>query len=336
MKIRRMLSALALGGAVLTGGFAAQAQTVEEFYRQNDITMMVGTAAGGSTDFFARLFAPYLSKYIPGNPHIIIQNKPGASGLIVASEIQHTMPSDGSYIGTLQRNNFTDPLLSDQRVDFDPRQVRHLGSIGTETYVIFQYGENPNIQTISDALNHEMILSGTGAGAVTNTFPLLVNRLMGGNFRLIPGYAGNEEQALAIERGEVDGRASGQLGQWYESGRLHYVMQFGIEPHPELSGVPNVFDGVTDEETTRIWRFMLIPQDLGRIISAPAGVPEDRLAALREAFNMAAKDPDFIDEFERSGGDTALTTGDQLQAMADELMGAPPELVERIKALLVE
>ncbi len=341
MKINAIWKALAVALVVMAGTTNTQAQSVEEFYSQNDITMVVGTAAGGSTDFFARTMAPYLSKYIPGNPDIIVQNKPGAGGLITAAELQTTMPSDGSYIATLQRNNFTDPLLSDERVDFDAREVKHIGSVGKEIYVIFQHPDDPGTTTVEEALNHEMILAATGSGSANYTYPLLVNELLGGKLKLVPGYSGNEEQALAIERGEADGRAGtysmtqrGQLKQWQEDGKLHYVLQFALEDHPDLAGVPNVFDAIKDDETRRIFRFMLIPQGLGRIFSAPGDIPEDRLAALREAFVQAAEDPAFIAEMERSGAEAEYTTGEELQEMAEELMGTPPAIVDRIKTLI--
>jgi tripartite-type tricarboxylate transporter receptor subunit TctC len=343
MKIGHALRAVMAAGLLVAAPATGQAQSVEEFYSQNDITMVVGTAAGGSTDFFARAIAPYLTKYLPGNPDIIVQNKAGAGGLVVAAEIQNTMPADGSYIGTLQRNNFTDPLFSDERIDFDAREIKHIGSIGKEVYVIFQYPENPGVASVGDALAHEMILAGTGAGSANNTFPNLVNKLHGGKFKVVPGYSGNEEQALAIERGEADGRAGsyamtqrGQLKQWQDEGKLHYVMQFALEPSPDLPGVPNIFEAATTDEERRIWRFMLVPQALGRVFSAPGDIPEDRLAALREAFNQAATDPEFIAEIELSGGDPSLTTGEELQAIADELMGTPPEIVAKIKELMAE
>lgn len=341
MKLAGTLRALATGLALTGGATAGYGQSVEEFYSQNNLTMLVGTSAGGSTDFFARTLAPYISKYLPGNPDIIVQNKPGAGGLVTAAEIQNNMPNDGLNFGTLQRNNFTDPLMSDERIDFDARKVAHLGSIGSETYVIFQSPDDPALGSIDALLAHEMVLAGTGAGSANNTYPNLMNELHGANFKVIPGYSGNEEQALAIERGEADGRAGsvamtrrGQLAQWYDAGRLHYIMQFAVTPDPTLEGVPNVFDIPMDDDARRIWRFMLAPQGIGRVFSAPAGIPEDRLAALREAFNKAATDPEFVAEIERSGGQAGLTTGEDLQALAEELMGTPTELVDRVKAVL--
>lgn len=332
-----------MAGAALLLPAAVQAQSaVEKFYSENDVTLMVGAAAGGSADYYARTLAPYLSKYIPGNPSVIVRNKRGAGGLIVASELQHTAPKDGTYIGTLQRNDFLAPLLSTRRVNFDPREVNHLGSISRSTYVIFSYGASPKVQTMDDVFKTEMILAGTGAQAENVTYPLLVNELLGGKFNIVRGFSGNEEQALAIERGEADGRAisfdsteRGKLKQWKDSGMLHIVMQFGLHRNADIPDVPNVLEAIDDPEVAAIFRFMLLPQEFGRPFAAPAGVPADRLQALRDAFDKAAADPGLAADLERNGGKLDYMSGKELQDVAAELMNTPPERLARLRELLM-
>lgn len=333
---------LLIGGlsALLSAPAAAQS-AVEEFYSDNDITLMVGAAAGGSADFFARTLAPYLTKYMPGNPSVIVQNKGGASGLIVAMEMQHTAPRDGTYIGTLQRNDFMAPLLNERAVRFDPREVNHLGSISRSTYVVFSYGRSPAVRTMDDVFTTEMILAGTGAKAENVTYPLLVNKLLGGKFNIIRGFSGNEEQALAIERGEADGRAisfssteRGKLKQWKDDGMLHIVMQFGLHRNPDIPDVPTVMEAIDDPETEALFRFMLLPQEFGRPFAAPPGVPADRLAALRDAFDKAAADPGLKSDLERNGAELDYMSGQELQEIAAELMDTPHERVVRLKELL--
>lgn len=341
MKIMYKIGAAAVGAALFLGGSPGSAQSVEEFYSDNDITLMVGAAAGGAADYFARTIAPYITEYMPGNPNIIVQNRPGAGGLVVAAELQANAPRDGTWIATLQRNNFTDPLLSDERIDFDPREVSHLGAVSRVTYVIFTHSpDDPGIETVQDAIDMPLILAVTGAGSANNTYPLMVNELLGANYRLIPGYEGNEEQALAMERGEVDGRAgsysSSQREQaaWIEEGTLQYILQFGLERHPQMPDIPNVMEAVEDDTTRAILRFMLIPQEIGRPFAAPGGIPEDRLAALRAAFEQAGTDPRFVEEIMSTGADEGFVSGEELQALAEELMGTPPEVVERVQEIL--
>jgi tripartite-type tricarboxylate transporter receptor subunit TctC len=334
--------AAAIGMALITVAPVA-AQTVEEFYASTPITLMVGAAAGGAADTYARTFATHFGKHVPGNPAVIVENKPGAGGLIVATELQHTAPKDGSVIGTLQRNNFLAPLLSDEDVRFDPREVSHLGSLSRETYVIFTYGEAPPAASVEEAMKAGIVLGGTGAAAENVTYPRMVNKFLGANFNIISSYEGNEEIELAIERGEVDGRASshgstmrGNLGRWTDEGKLHILMQFGIEDDPALPGVPNAMKLITDPAHQSMLRLMLLPQEFGRPFAAPKGIPEDRLAALREAFIATANDPAFLADLEKQNASVELLTGEDLQRMADEIMATPPEQIENITKMLAE
>jgi len=340
-KVKIARAVIALGAVSLAPSFAVAQSSVEEFYSKNNITLMVGAAAGGSADFFARSLAPYLGKYIPGNPNVIVQNKQGAGGLIVASELQHTAPKDGTYIGTLQRNDFLAPLLSDRRIRFDPREVNHLGSISRSTYVVFSYGKTPAVKTMDDVFRSAMVLAGTGAKAENVTYPLLVNKLLGGKFNIVRGFSGNEEQALAIERGEADGRAisfssteRGKLKQWKDNGLLHLVMQFGLQRNPAIPDVPSVMEIVEDPEHIAMFRLMLLPQEFGRPFAAPPGVPADRLEALRSAFDRAAADPGLASDLARNGARLDYMSGEELQAIADEIMRTPEDRIAKLRELL--
>lgn len=347
MNILRRLGqagALALAASLAASAPAAWAQdAVADFYSGKTITLLVGAAPGGAADTYARTFANHFPKHVPGNPGIVVINRPGAGGLIVANELQHTADRDGLVIGTLQRNNFLAPLLSEEDTRFDPREVSHLGSLSRETYVIFSYGADAEVKTIDQVFTTQMTLGGTGASAENVTYPLLVNELLGGQFEIIKGYEGNEQIELAIERGEVDGRASsygstlrGNLGRWTEAGLLNLIMQFSIEGDPAIPDVPNVMDRVTDPDHEAIFRLLLLPQDVGRPFAAPPGIPEDRLAALRQAFVDTANDPEFVAELESQQATVELVDGETVQALAEEMMATPPELVERVKELLNE
>jgi tripartite-type tricarboxylate transporter receptor subunit TctC len=329
--------ATAIFVAAFVGGAAAQ--SVEEFYSQKDITLMVGAAVGGSADLFARTIAPYLTKYIPGNPHIIVQNRPGAGGLVVATELQHNAPKDGSFISTLQRNNYTDPLLLTEKVNFDAREISSLGSVAKNQYVLFTYGDKP--VTIDDARNREIFVACTGAGSVNSYFPTIVNRFAGTKFKCIPGYEGAEDQNLALERGEAEARAvsyettlRSKVGQWRDQGKMHYVIQFGFERLEAIKDIPNIMEFVESEEDKQVMRFILAPQEFARPFAAPAGIPEDRLAALRNALAMATKDPGYVADAEKQEVSVDFLGGEELQKLAGEIMTTPPAIIEKAKELM--
>jgi tripartite-type tricarboxylate transporter receptor subunit TctC len=330
-----IINCVALLGLMGTG----QAQTVEEFYSKNPITLMVGAAAGGSSDELARGIAPFLRKYIPGNPTIIIRNKPGAGGLLVAIELQNLAPRDGTYISTLQRNNYVDPLLSDIKVNFDPRQINNLGSMAKNIYTLFTYGKTP--VTFADALKREIILTAPSAGSGNATLPVMLNKLVGTKFKMIYGYQGPQDEMLALERGEAEGRATGYsttkrgtAKQWYDQGLLHHLMLFSFSRSPDLRDIPSIMEVVKDPDSVSIVRFMLATQEFGRPFAAPLGVPPDRLAALQEAFAKIAKDPDYVAELAKIGDDVDFLNGADVQKLVDELWAIPPAQLAKVKEIM--
>jgi len=317
----------------------AQAQNVAEFYAKNPITLMVGAAAGGSSDELARGIAPFLHKYIPGNPNIIIRNKPGAGGLLVATELQNFAPKDGTYISTLQRNNYVDPLLSDTKVNFDPRQINNLGSMAKNIYTLFTYGKTP--VTYADALKREIILTAPSAGSGNATLPVMLNKLAGTKFKMIYGYQGPQDEMLALERGEAEGRATGYsttkrgtAKQWYDQGLLHHLILFSFSRSPELLDIPTIMEMVKEPEALSIVRFMLATQEFGRPFAAPLGVPADRLAALNEAFAQIAKDPDYVTELAKIGDDVDFLNGAEVQKLVNELWSIPPAQLTKVKEIM--
>ena len=183
----------------------AQAQSVETFYRGRSAKLIVAAAPGGGADPVRahRVLARHLGRHIPGNPTFIIQNSPGAGGLLVARQLQNSAPGDGSVIALLQRNNLLEPLLSDREVGFDPRKVTWLGSLNKDTYLIVSW-HTSGIGTIEDVMQKELILGNTGGGNENLTFPLLLNQTLGTKFKTCAGgRKGSSNFAIAIERGEV-------------------------------------------------------------------------------------------------------------------------------------
>ena len=246
---------------------------------------------------------------------------------------------DGTYISTLQRNNYTDPLFSDTKVNFDPRQINNLGSMAKNIYSLFTYGKAPI--TFADAQKREVILTAPAAGSGNATFPIMLNQLTGTKFKLIYGYSGPQEEMLALERGEAEGRAAGysttkrgSAKQWVDQGKLHHMMLFAFERSAEIPNVPAVMEVVKDPEAIAIMRFMLAQLEFGRPFAAPPGVPADRLAALQAAFAKTAKDPGYIADLANLGDDVDFLSGKEVEALVAELWNAPPERLAKIKQLL--
>ena len=236
-KLGPALAIVAIANAFLGGlSTRADAQSVENFYRGRTAKLIVAAAPGGGADLYARVLARHLGKHIPGHPTFVIQNTPGAAGLLVARQLQSSPPGDGSVIALLQRNNLLEPLLSNRDVGFDPRKVIWIGSLNKDTYLIFSW-HTSGVRTLEDAMQKELILGNTGGGNENVTFPLLLNQTIGTRFKLVRGYKGSGDLAIAIERGEVQGRAMtwttlrGDHPDWLKDKKVDVTGESGEENH---------------------------------------------------------------------------------------------------------
>ena len=195
------LSVCAAEPASVQGDIAA-------FYRGKQLRMMVGSAAGGGYDLFARIVARHIVHHIPGNPIIIVQNQPAAGGVVMTNQLYSQGPRDGTVIGVPINGVPTAPLLQ-SGTQFDPTRLIWLGSTNREAYVAFVWHTVP-IASITELATKEVVVGATTPGTTMVDFPLLVNDVLGYKFRVVRGYQGTPQINLAIERGEIQG--NGGLG----------------------------------------------------------------------------------------------------------------------------
>src|SRR5262249_4831971 len=200
----------------------------------------------GGYDTYARLIATHLRRHIPGQPTIVVQNMPGAGSLVAANYLANVAPRDGTVIGAVNALVATDPLLYPERVKFDPRQFRWLGSALRENHAGFAWFTT-HITKFDDVLKNELIVPGTGGA--TNFYPMFVDAVLGAQIRMIPGYQGTKQGVLAMERGEVGGivgitwaSMKATNGAWLREGKIHPFIQFGLQKHPEMPDVSWIYD----------------------------------------------------------------------------------------------
>src|SRR5712692_9732207 len=281
------------------------AQTVEEFYRGKSITMLVGGGAGGGYDTYARVFARHMSRHIPGNPNIIAKNMPAAAGLAAASALYHTADKDGSTIAAFTNGAAMDPLFGNPGARYDAQKFKWLGSIGKLQNVCATWHQSA-VKTIAAARTHEVIVAAAGATSNTAIVPSALNALLGTRFKVIAGYDPGAGLTLALERGEAEGicglswsTMKASRPRWIQDKLLNVIVQMGLQKLSELPDVPSALELVTDPESRQVLELILIRQEAGRPFAAPPGVPADRLAALRRAFDATLKDAEFRLEAEK-------------------------------------
>ncbi|MCD7058616.1 Bug family tripartite tricarboxylate transporter substrate binding protein [Pelagibacterium xiamenense] len=339
-----ILKTFKVSGAVLamTMGVAqaASAQTVEEFYSSTPVTIMVSAPAGTLSDVLARQFATYFAQHIPGEPDIVVMNVAGAGGMVAAGQLQSNQPTDGSVIGFLQRNNLYRSLVDGTNDTFDPREVQWIGSLNKEKYAIVASGQSP-VQSADDMFTTPMVIGATGFANENRTLAALMNDYLGTQFEIIHGYSGREEVYLAMERGEVDGwlptvtgLITGDQARQVAEGELTVLMQLGWENDPAFPDLPNFSDYVEDPEVEALIDFLILPFEAGRPLAVPAEVPQDRVAALREAFTATMEDPAFKTLMEEAGSPLEPISGEEIAAVVDQLYATPEATLEDVRTLV--
>lgn len=337
----RSLLAAALALLAALPAPAAEAQTVEEFYKGKQLKLMIGAAPGGGNDIFARLFAKHYGRLVPGNPTIVSSNLAAAAGIALANQLFATQPRDGSVIAYFQRNIPLEPLLGGKEVQYDSTKLRWLGSLNRETNVIVAWHTAP-VKKVDDLFTTEMIVGSSGGGADTLIFPHLFNRMLKTRFKVVSGYSGGDEMDLAMERGETHGRASmtwttlsTSRVRWLNEKLAAPIAQYGLKRDPALPDLPNMLDFVKDPDDRQVLELLLARQETGRPFATPPEVPADRLAALRQAFAAVARDPEFLADANQRGISPELMTGEDVEALLARMYKTPPETLQKARQALV-
>ena len=323
----------------------ADAQTVEQFYKGRQITMVVGTSPGGINDISARFVARYLGKYIPGNPTIVVQNQPGAGGITSANRLYNVAEHDGSVIAKLER---AVPLLAiqgDSNVHFDPLKLTWLGSLSSyakDAYLMLVMATNP-IQSISDLEQpgKSITLGGDNSASSNFIFASIAKEILGLNIKIVGGYTGAAPMFLAMQRGEIDGQVvgyssvrTGQRDLWTHHA-FRPLMQFGRTTRlADFADIPTGHELTKDPNALALIDFAELQFYISLPFAAPPGVPADRAEALRTAFVAMCRDPAVLEDAEKLGIEMSPLDGDAVLKSIARAAATPHEVIARYNALV--
>jgi tripartite-type tricarboxylate transporter receptor subunit TctC len=314
----------------------ASAQSVAEFYAGKTITFVVGSDVGGGYDTNARLIARHLGKFIPGNPNVIVQNRPGGGSIVAANHIYGAAPKDGTTIGMVQRGMPIAKLIGQQNIQFDPEKFNWLGNLSSEAGVVVVSNTAP-VQKIEELTSKELIVGGSGAGAENETVPRLLNAVLGTKFKVVSGYKSNTEVLLAVERGEVQGIGSMSWPniktakqEEYRSGKLRILLQNALQKERELANVPLSLELAKTPADRQAMEFFFVQNTIARPIVAPPDLPADRLKALRDGIVAMAKDPAYVEEAHKMKLDVEPISGNEVQRIVVKLAATPADVVKRV------
>jgi tripartite-type tricarboxylate transporter receptor subunit TctC len=338
--LTRTLAATAVLLAAAIWPASAYAQAVEEFYKGKSITMLVGSGAGGGYDTYARIFARHMTRYIPGNPTIIAKNMPAAAGLAAANTLYTTADKDGSTIAAFTNGSAMEPLFGNASARYDAQKFNWLGSIGKLQNVCATWHQS-SIKTIAAARAREVIVAAAGATSNTAIVPKTLNALIDTKFKVIAGYDTGAGLTLSIERGEAEGicglswsTMKASRPHWIRDKLLNVIVQMGLQKLPDLPEVPSALDLVTDAENKRVLELILIRQEAGRPFAAPPGVPSDRLASLRRAFDATLGDAEFRSDAAKAQLEIEPLTGNEIDNLLATAYSTPKPIVHKAAALV--
>ncbi len=339
-----------LTAALLTLGAApSPAQdAIEQFYKGRQITVIVGSSAGGGYDIYARLMARHMPKYIPGHPSMFVSNMPGAASNAAAAHMFNVAPKDGTVIAALQNSAVLDALfdalLGDQRrLRHDATKFVHLGSATTDHYVCIARSDAP-VKTFKDTFTQEFLIGASQPGTSTRDYPAMLGNLTGAKIRQVGGYPGTREITLAIEKNEVQGLCgfswsslNAQQPTWIKSGFVRVIVQEHDKGHPDIFklGAPVAVDFAKSPEARQIMELVYSSETFGRPYMMAPGVPAERVAALRKAFMDAMRDKDLLADAARIGLAIDPISGEELQALGAKVFATPAAFVEKTKQAMV-
>ena len=339
--MRQPVSIIAIAAACALYSGPLPAQSAAEFYRGRQITLLVGATPGGGYDTQARFVAKHLGGHIAGHPSIVVQNMPAAGSLAAANHIANVAPRDGTVIALVQRGMLLIKAWNPSQVRFELDKLNWIGSISREVAVTASWYTAPH-RTVQDLFAKELIVGGT-AGIDPETTPRLLNALIGTKFKIINGYPGTTEIALAMERGEVQGIGDWSWSSlktarpsWLAEKKINLLLQSALRRDPELADVPFALDYVKNEAARKVMELYLTQKTVARPVIAPPGLPADRLAVLREAFAELAQDKEFLADAQKSKLDVSPVPGPEVDKVIALITSATPETVQRLGAAISE
>jgi len=329
-----MRRAIAAGVALAVAtALPAHAQSVADFYKGKTITLAIGFPVCGGYDLYARTLARHMGKHIPGNPSIVPQNMPGAAGMQAANYLASVAPKDGTVLAVLVPNITLAQILGVSSIAYDTRRYNWIGRIIATTATLFTW-HTSGTKTLADLKSRDTLVASTGPLSQAEINSTMLNGVVGTRFKLIRGYRGSGEAALAVERGEADGTLmpweflKSAHADWLKDNKIAIVTRYVRRPIPERPDVRSVYDLAETTEQANVLRLFLGADEMGHPIAMPPETPRDRVETLRNALAAMVKDPEFLADAQKRKLDLLPGRHDELEKTVAEAFAASPAEIE--------
>ncbi len=334
-------------GMVLWLGVAQGLMAGEAFYEGKSVKVVVGFTSGGFYDRWSRLLARYVPKYLPGNPEMVVQNMPGAGGLIAANHLYTVAKPDGQTVGMMSYGMYLDQMVGRKEVQYDVRKFNWIGSPEKSEVLLYMRSDAPykSIEDIRKAATPPKCGS-TGTAGTDYILARLIEETLGAKIDTVLGYPGGSEIDLAVEKGEVQCRgltAAPFFGRepfisWRKRNFVNVLLYGGVKRDKRIAETPTIYEiferEKTPAETRAVADVILRGGDFGRPWVMPPGTAAGVVQTMRGAYAKAMADPQLLDEAKKGKMEVEYVSGEELTQLANKMLSQPPAVVKRVKKLL--
>jgi tripartite-type tricarboxylate transporter receptor subunit TctC len=334
--LRHALVALAMPALKST---SSAAESAAEFFKGKQIRLIIRAQPGGNSDQYFRLLSRYMGRYIPGNPNLVPVNMPGGGGLTALNYIANVAPRDGTVLTMLTQTIPLDQALNlNKNLNVDVRAFGWIGNMSNSNMVLLT-SKQSGIASLDDARHREVLLSGTGAAEPATYIAALCNHFLGTKFKLIFGYPGGVELTMAVMRGETHGRTTSDPRAMFalvDGGEksFNFILQVGLQRQQDFGDAPLLVDLAKTSDEKQIFEYLSKVISLSRVVCTNSGVPPERIAALRQAFNQTLADPAFLAESKKLRMEIEPMEGGAVQRYVNDIIDAPTDLLDKIKKVI--
>jgi tripartite-type tricarboxylate transporter receptor subunit TctC len=318
------------------------ARAAAPYYEGKSIRIIVGTAPGGGYDTYTRLLARHFGRHIPGNPAVIVDNMPGAGGLLSANHLFKVAKPDGLTIGHFVGGQFLQQLLGRPGIEFDALKFGYIGVPAQDNYV-FGVAKTTGITNIEQwmAIKTPLKFGAIAPGDGTYDIPKVMEAALGLPVQVVTGYKGTAPIRLAFNSGEVAGLASAWQSfrsTWtaeLESGQALILLQASTKAHPDLPKVPLALTLAKNDEARKL--IQAVAQAHGAAVRPyvlPPGTNKEVVQILRKAFMETVKDPELLSEANKARLEFNPGSGEELEENVRELLRLERPLVAKLAEIL--
>lgn len=330
--MQKLIRAGAVAGTgILAAGLAVGPASAANPFDGKTVTYVVATSPGGGYDFYGRLVAKYMQKYLPGST-FVVKNVPGAGHIIGTNYIYNAQPN-GETIGTFNTGLIYAQVLGRRGVKFDLGKMTWIGKAASDPRVIMVASQT-NLKTINDlkTAKNPVRFSSSGVGSSGYNDTMMLSKVLGWNMKMILGYRGNDSE-LAMRRGEIQA-AVGSMSSaelFVKNGYGRILAQIGGKKE---TSAPMLGDVVQGKNAKAIVSLVGSQADLARFTAGPPDIPADRTKALRGAYKEAMNDKDLRAAAATSDRPIDPAYGNEVATKVREALDQPPQVVELVSKIL--